>query len=357
MNNGSNGTMQAAVLHGIHDLRIEAVPAPGAPKPNEARIQINKVGICGSDVHYWEHGRIGDFIVESPMVLGHECSGTVVEVGVNVTHLQPGDRVALEPGVPRLSNAISHYYMKKGEYNLCPDIFFFATPPDHGSFCDYVNHPADFCFKLPDNVSLEEGAMIEPLSTGIYAARVAPVVMGDTVAITGAGPIGLMNCLAVQAAGAANVIISDVVPERLAVAKEIGATHVVQGDAAELKEVARSLTDGRGADVCIECAGHPRALSACIAAARPGATVVLIGMPPDDTATLNINDMIVREIKLRPIFRYNNTFPTGVNLLASGKVNLKPLISKRFTLPQVPEAFEYVVANRATCVKAVVEIS
>lgn len=350
-------TMQAAVLHGIRDLRVEVVPAPGAPAPNEARIQINKVGICGSDVHYWENGRIGDFVVREPMILGHECAGTVVEVGSAVHHLRPGDRVAIEPGVPRLSNAISHYYMKRGEYNLCPDIFFFATPPDHGSFCDYVNHPADFCFKLPPNVTLEEGAMIEPLSTGIYAARVAPITMGDTVAITGAGPIGLMNLLAARAAGASQVIISDMAPGRLEVARKIGATQVVAGDAAQLKETARSLTDGRGADVCIEAAGHPAALSAAIGAARAGGTVVLIGLPPDDTATLNISDLIVREIKLRPIFRYNNTFPTGVQLLASGKVDVKPLISRRFSLAEVPSAFEYVHANRSTCVKAIVDVA
>ncbi len=350
-------TMQAAVLHGVRDLRVEAVPVPDAPRANEVKVAINKVGICGSDVHYWEHGRIGDFVVRAPMILGHECAGTVVETGHGVTHLKIGDRVCLEPGVPRLSTNISHFYMKRGEYNLCPDIFFFATPPDHGSFCNFVNHPAAFCFPLPDNVSLEEGALIEPLSTGIYAARVAPVIMGDTVVITGAGPIGLMNLLAVQAAGAAHVIISDTVPERLQIAQAIGATKTIVGGAEELKDAAQQLTEGRGADVCIECAGHPDALNACIAAARPGATVVLIGMPPNDTATLNINDLIVREIKLRPIFRYNNTFPTGVNLLASGKINLKPLISKRFSLAEVPQAFEYVVANRATCVKAVVDVS
>jgi len=349
-------TMQAAVLYGINDLRVESVAAPGAPAPKEAKIQINRVGICGSDVHYWQHGRIGDFVVREPMILGHECSGTVVEVGTDVSHLQPGDRVALEPGVPRGSTPSSNYYLKKGEYNLCPDIFFFATPPDHGSFCQFVNHPAEFCFKLPDNVSLEEGAMIEPLSTGIYAARVAPIISGDTVVVTGAGPIGLMNVLTALAVGAANVIVSDPVAARLEVAREIGATHTVSGSAEELKQLAQDLTEGRGADVGIEAAGHPLALNACIAASRPGATVVLIGMPPNDTAEININDLIVREIKLRPIFRYNNTFPTGVQLLASGKVNVKPLLSKTFTLPQVPEAFEYVVANRDTCVKAVVEI-
>lgn len=349
-------TMQAAVLHGVKDLRVEEIAAPGAPAPNEVKIQINKVGICGSDVHYWEHGRIGSFVVEAPMVLGHECAGTVVEVGENVTHLQKGDRVCIEPGVPRLSTPASHYYMKKGEYNLCPDIFFFATPPDHGSFCDFVNHPADFCFKLPDNVSLEEGAMIEPLSTGIYAARVAPIRMGDCVVITGAGPIGLMNLLAAKAAGATTLIISDMVEARLEIARQIGATHTVRGDANELKQLAQNATKGRGADVAIECAGHPSALNAAIEATRAGGVVVLIGMPPNDTATVNVNDLIVREITLRPIFRYNNTFPTGVELLASGKVDVKPLISKRFSLEETPAAFDYVVENRATCMKAIVDL-
>jgi L-iditol 2-dehydrogenase len=350
-------TMQAAVLHGVKDLRVESVEAPGAPARGQVKVQINKVGICGSDVHYWEHGRIGDFVVRAPMILGHECAGTVVEVGEGVTHLKEGDRVAIEPGVPRLSTLASHFYMKKGEYNLCPDIFFFATPPDHGSFCDLVLHPADFCFKLPENVSLEEGAMIEPLSTGIYASRVAPITTGDTVVITGAGPIGLMNVLTAKAGGASHIIVSDMVASRLEVARQIGATHTVQGGADELKAAAQEVTDGRGADVCIECAGHPSALNACIKAARAGATVILIGMPPGDTAEVNINDLIVREVKLRPIFRYNNTFPTGVSLMASGRVDVKPLISKRFGLAEVPQAFEYVVENRQTCVKAIVDIA
>ncbi|HEX8552728.1 MAG TPA: NAD(P)-dependent alcohol dehydrogenase [Abditibacteriaceae bacterium] len=349
-------TMKAAVLHAVGDLRVEEMPRPHAPAPNDVQIEIGKVGICGSDVHYWQHGRIGDFVVNAPMILGHECAGTVVAVGENVTHLQPGDRVAIEPGVPRLSNAASHYYMKKGQYNLCPDIFFFATPPDHGSFCNFVNHPADFCFKLPDNVSLEEGAMIEPLSTGIYAARVAPIQMGDVVVITGAGPIGLMNLLAAKAAGAAHVLISDPVESRLQAAREIGATAAVKS-AEELREATLELTDGRGADVGIEAAGHPSALNSCLQAVRAGSTVVLIGMPPEDTAQININDLIVREITLRPIFRYNNTFPTGVNLLASGKVDVKPLISKRFSLDQTPEAFQYVVDNRETCVKAIIDMA
>lgn len=349
-------TMPAAVLHGAGDLRVEQVPLPPPPARGEVQVHISKVGICGSDVHYFEHGRIGDFVVEQPMILGHECSGVVARVGEGVSHLKVGDRVAIEPGVPRLSNFASNFYMKRGQYNLCPDIFFFATPPDNGSFCSFVNHRADFCFKLPDNVSLEEGALIEPLSTGIYAARVAPVKMGNTVVITGAGPIGLMNLLACRAAGATRIVVSDVVESRLEVARQIGATSTVRGGADELRATARELTGGLGADVCIECAGHPSALAAAIGAARAGGTVVLIGMPPSDVAQININDLIVREITLRPIFRYNNTFPTGIELLSSGQVDVLPLISKRFSLNEVPEAFNYVLDNRATCVKAIVDV-
>ncbi len=348
--------MSAAVLHGTRDLRVEQVPLPPPPARGEVQVHIAKVGICGSDVHYFEHGRIGDFVVEKPMILGHECSGVVAQVGEGVSHFKEGDRVAIEPGVPRLSNFASNYYMKQGRYNLCPDIFFFATPPDNGSFCSFVNHNADFCFKLPDNVSLEEGAMIEPLSTGIYAARVAPVKMGDTVVITGAGPIGLMNLLACRAAGATNILISDLVESRLEVAQQIGATATIRGGADELKAAAHEVTNGLGADVSIECAGHPSALRAAIGACRAGGTVVLIGMPPEDSAPINVNDLIVREITLRPIFRYNNTFPTGVELLSSGKVDVKPLISKRFSLAEVPQAFNYVLDNRATCVKAIVDV-
>lgn len=352
----NQNTMQAAVLHAVHDLRVEAVPRPGPPAPFEVTVRISQVGICGSDVHYWEHGRIGNFVVREPMILGHECAGVVEQVGSAVRHLQVGDRVALEPGVPRLSTATSRYYMKHGHYNLCPDIFFFATPPDHGSFCELVNHQADFCFKLPPSVSLEEGAMIEPLSTGIYACRMAPVTMGDVVVIAGAGPIGLMNLLAAKAAGAAHVLVSDVVAARLDMARRLGATQTITGSAAELRAAAEELTGGLGADVGIECAGHPDALQACITSVRAGATVVIVGLPPGDTAAINISDLVVREIRLQPIFRYHNTFPTGVNLLASGKVDLKPLISRRFQLAEVPQAFEYVSTHRNDCIKALVSV-
>ena len=182
---------RAAVLHAVNDLRIDDVPV-STPGPNEVLLAIRSVGICGSDVHYWEHGRIGRFVVESPMILGHESAGVVEEVGPGVTNLSPGDRVAIEPGVPcRVCS-----FCKSGRYNLCPDVQFLATPPVNGSMARYMTHAADFCNKLPDHVSLDEGAMLEPLSVGIHACRRGEVGMGSRVLITGAGPIGLVTLLA-----------------------------------------------------------------------------------------------------------------------------------------------------------------
>src|SRR5512141_2535439 len=183
--------MQTAVLHRAHDLRLEERPIP-RPGPDEVLVAIRAVGVCGSDVHYWHEGRIGDFVVQAPLVLGHECAGVVVESGAEVTSLAPGDRVALEPGVPcRRCPAC-----KSGRYNLCPDVIFMATPPVDGAFAQYVVHPADFAYRLPDHASLEEGALLEPLSVGIHAARRAGVGLGDTVLVGGAGPIGLTALLA-----------------------------------------------------------------------------------------------------------------------------------------------------------------
>jgi L-iditol 2-dehydrogenase len=159
--------MKAAVLHGVHDCRLEDVPIPTRKGEDEVLVRIRSCGVCGSDVHYYTHGRIGDFVVEGPMILGHECAGEVVEVGAEATGLQPGERVAIEPGWPCRKCA----FCKQGKYNLCPEVEFYATPPYDGALAEYVRAPADFCYKLPDNVSTDAGAMVEPLATGLQAVK------------------------------------------------------------------------------------------------------------------------------------------------------------------------------------------
>uniref|UniRef100_A0A673MR35 Sorbitol dehydrogenase n=1 Tax=Sinocyclocheilus rhinocerous TaxID=307959 RepID=A0A673MR35_9TELE len=273
---------------------------------------MHSVGICGSDVHYWQNGRIGDFVLKQPMVLGHEASGRVVKVGSAVTHLNAGDRVAVEPGVPREVDE----FFKSGHYNLSPSIFFCATPPDDGNLCRYYKHNANF-YKLPDNVTYEEGALIEPLSVGIHACKRAGVTLGCSVFVCGAGPIGLVSLLAAKAMGASQVIISGFCPLPVLVEEMLGCMP----------------------QISIECTGVQSSIQTAIYAARSGGVVVLVGLGAEMT-TVPLLNAAVREVDIRGVFRYCNTWPVAISMLASKKVNVKPLVTHRFSLEQAVEAFE-----------------
>jgi L-iditol 2-dehydrogenase len=315
--------MRAAVLHPPGEIRIEERERP-SPGPREVLVQITAVGVCGSDVHYYEHGRIGPFVVEAPLVLGHESAGRVVELGDGASRHAVGDRVALEPGVPcgRCREC------RAGRYNLCADVRFFATPPVDGAFAEYVTIHEDFAFALPESLSDEEGALMEPLSVGVWACRKAGVSAGDRVLVTGAGPIGQLAMQCALAFGATEVIVSDVNPHRLALARRTGATQTVTpGDDLDLD-----------ADALIECSGHPAALAAGIRALRPAGTAVLVGMGPEEEGTLPLSVIQAREIWVTGTFRYANTYPTAIALAASGRVDLKAIMSGRFQLEEAEAA-------------------
>jgi L-iditol 2-dehydrogenase len=346
---GMAGSNLAAVLYGVGDLRVEARPTP-EPGPGEVLVAMRTVGICGSDVHYLTHGRIGNFVVRAPMVIGHESAGEVAAIGPGVTSLVPGDRVALEPGIPcRVCAAC-----KSGRYNLCRDMRFFATPPIDGSMAQFVTHPADFCFKLPEHVSLDEGSLLEPLSVGLHACRRGGVVPGSRVLVLGAGPVGLTALLMARAAGAAEVLIADVRAERLDLAASLGATAILDARDPHLARLARERARGP-IDVTIECSGAEPAVRAAIAATRPGGTVVLVGMGADDMQ-LPILDAAAREVDLRGIFRYVNTYPAALALVASGQIDAKPLVTHRFPLERVSEAFAAVQNPSSGSVKVIVDI-
>lgn len=333
--------MKVAVLHGVRDVRIEERPVP-EPGPGEVLVQVRSVGTCGSDVHYYEHGRIGDFVVEQPLVLGHEPSGVVVARGGEARLHEVGRRVALEPGVPCSVCA----QCKAGRYNLCPRMRFFGTPPIDGAFCEYVVLREDFAHPVPDALSDDAAGLLEPLSVGVWANRKAQVAPGSRVLITGAGPIGLVATQTARAFGASEVVVTDVNPRRLAVAKELGAT-------ATLNVAEEGLADADfEPDVLLECSGVPVAAGQGIRKVGRAGRVVLIGMGGDEIP-LPLAHVQNFEIEVTGTFRYADTWPTAIALAAGGEVDLDRLVTHRFALDQVEEALT-VAAEDESVIKAVV---
>ncbi|XP_059164914.1 sorbitol dehydrogenase-like [Physella acuta] len=342
-------TNLTAVLYAKDDMRLEDQPVP-EPGPGEVLLEMQQVGICGSDVHYWTHGQIGHFVVKAPMVLGHEASGVVSKLGAGVLNIKVGDRVAIEPGVPcRICN-----YCKTGRYNLCLDMKFCATPPYHGNLTRYYVHAADFCFKLPDHVTFEEGALLEPLSVAVHACNRAGLSLGNTVLICGAGPIGLVNILTAKAKGASTVCVTDIDEARLKKAKEIGADYVIKINSKDPLVAAQAIeeTVGDKVDISIECSGAAQSIQTAICATKSGGVVVLVGLG-QDTVELPIVNAAIREVDIRGIFRYVNCYPTALAMVASGRVNVKPLITHRFKLEESLQAFE--AAKRGEGIKIMIK--
>lgn len=293
------------------------------------------------------HGRIGDFVVQKPMVLGHEASGVVRLVGEGVHGFEEGDRVALEPGIPCGRCSVC----KNGRYNLCPDVRFAATPPVDGSLAHFIAHPAAFCYKLPPMVSFDEAALFEPLSVGIHACRRGNVSLGHRVLITGAGPIGIICMLVAKSCGASEIVIHDIDPERLQVAKELGASRVhVSHAQADPKIVATGIE----ADVCIDATGVESAIKTCVYGAKRGGVVVIVGMGKPEVS-FPVLEASIREVDLRGVFRYCNTYPTALQLVASGKVQLKRLVTHRFKMADAEEAFSTARDRNSKSIKVIID--
>lgn len=344
--------VRALVLEKQHELALREIELPLETGPGMVKIAIHTVGVCGSDVHYYTHGRIGPFVVEAPMVLGHEAAGTVVEVGEGVSHLKVGDRVCMEPGVPDANSRAS----RLGMYNVDPAVTFWATPPVHGVLTAEVVHPANYTFKLPDNVSFAEGAMVEPFAVGMQAATKARITPGDTAIVLGAGPIGTMVALAALAGGCARVIVADLAQPKLVIAAQYQGIIPVNIREQNLAEEIARLTDGWGADVVFECSGSPRAWETIMELPRPGGCIVVVGLPVEPVK-VDIAGASVKEVRIENVFRYAHQYDRAIALIASGKVDLKPLISETFAFEDAVRAFDRAVEARPDDVKLQIRVA
>ena len=346
------GKMKVAVMLGVGKMGFEERDIPKA-KDDEVLVKLEYVGICGSDLHYYETGAIGDYVVKPPFVLGHEPGGTVVEVGKNVKHLKVGDRVALEPG-----KTCGHCeFCKTGRYNLCPDVVFFATPPVDGVFQEYVAHEADLCFKLPDNVSTLEGALIEPLAVGFHAAIQGEAHLGQRAVVMGAGCIGLVSMMALKARGVSEVYVVDIMEKRLEKALELGATGVINGAKEDVLERVKELTGGAGMDLVIETAGTEITTRQAIHMAKKGSNIVLVGYSKSGEMTLPMSLVLDKELTFKTVFRYRHIYPMAIDAVAAGKVNLKGIVTDVVGRDEAQKAMDYSVNNKADIVKAVIRIA
>lgn len=351
------------VLRAVKDVAIEERSKPTLADPHTVLVHVSQTGICGSDVHYWQRGRIGPYVLTGPMVLGHESSGVVSEVGCAVTHLKPGDKVAMEPGVP--CRRCSH--CKKGVYQHCQSMIFAATPPHDGTLAKYYINASDFCYKLPDSMDLEEGAMVEPVAVAVSVAAIAGNLAHRTVLVMGCGPIGILCQSVARAQGASRVIAVDIVQARLDLAKKYGADATYMPPKAEpgvdamdhAEDVAsrmkRDLSLGDGSEVVLECSGAEACIQLGVCVAQPGGTLVQAGMGKE-VVSFPITTVCTQGLTVRGSIRYvAGAYPAAIDLISAGKIDVKGLITNRFRFEQAEEAFELVREGRSDVFKVMIQ--
>jgi len=343
--------MRAMFLHGPKDLRLGEMPKP-VPGPGEALVRVKTVGICGSDQHNYLFGEIGGVFLKEPLVIGHEVSGVVEALGPGVEGPAVGTPVAVDPSI-----SCGHcQYCLEGYPNLCPQNRFFGGPPVHGGLCEYLTHPAELLFPLPAGMSYDEGALLEPMGVALYVAGLADVRLGDRVAVLGCGPIGLMTIQMLRLSGAVEILATDVVPERLQAAQRLGADWVCHAGEQDAVRAIKEHTGGRGVDVVIEAAGVLETVPQAVEAVRPGGTVVIVGIPPEDRISFVVSTARRKGLTIKFDRRMAHTYPRSIDLVASGRVNIRPLATHHFPLERTAEAIELVLARRDGVLKAMIEV-
>lgn len=343
--------MKAVRLYAPRDLRLDEVPAP-KPGEAEALVRVRALGVCGSDVHYYLDGRIGDDVAPFPFTLGHEFAGEVVALGPGAEGPPVGTRVAVDPAIACGTCEIC----MEGNPNCCPSVRFPASPPVQGALCELYSHPAWLCVPLPDGLSFAEGAMLEPLGVAIHAVELAKARPGSTVAVLGAGPIGLLIVQVAQDAGARRVFVSEPIAARRAMAERLGATDVVDPGACDPVQRLHDATDGRGVDIVIEAAWGCEAVEQAIGMSRPAGRVVLVGIPREDACAFTASVARRKGITILMSRRMRAVYPGAIDLVRNGHVDPLPLITHRFTLEQASAAFDLTASRRDGVCKAMIEI-
>lgn len=342
--------MRSLRLHKPYDLRMHDEPVP-EPRPGWVQIQVKSVGVCASDLHWYREGRIGNTAMTDPIILGHEASGMITALGEGVEGLKVGDRVAIEPAKP----CMECEFCKAGHFNVCPGIPFFGTPPTDGCFRDYITWPAALVLKVPDTVSYDDAAMVEPLAVGVYAVELSRVLPGSAIAILGAGAIGLSTLQAARLAGVGRVIVSDPIPARRQVALKLGADEAVEPSG--LADAVARVTNGRGVDIAFECSGSEEAVRECCEVVRVLGEVIIVGIPDGDTYPFAASPSRRKQLSAIFVRRSNLTTDKSIEWVAEGKVDVKSYASHHFSLEQTKEAMELATTRGDGLVRAVIVVN
>lgn len=340
-----------AILKTPGTMKIISAAMP-VPKNDEVMIKVEYVGICGSDVHGFESGPfIPPKDPDQEIGLGHECAGTVVAIGDNVSRFNVGDKVIIEPGVP----CGKCRYCLEGKYNICPDVDFMATQPNYrGALSHYLCHPESFTYKLPDNMDTMEGALVEPAAVGIHAAMLANAKPGKKIIILGAGCIGLMTLQACRCMGASEIVVVDVLEKRLQMARKLGAMATIDATKEDPDVRSKAVLGAAGADIVFETAGARATLKQAPFLVMRGGKIMVVGTVPGDTPIdfLKIN----REVSIKTVFRYANRFPITIDAISSGKFDVKSMVTHIYEFKDVQRAFEESVNNKKDIIKGVIKV-
>lgn len=343
--------MRVMKLHGPGDLRLEEVEKP-TPGSGEVLVQVKEVGVCGSDVHYFEDGRIGDAVVTEPLILGHEFAGVIAEVGPGVSDVRPGDRVAVEPAIPCCECDMC----AQEDYNLCRNIQFCGTPPTNGAFREFMAWPARLVERIPDSMSMGEAAMLEPFAVGVYAVEIAGDVQGKTVGVLGVGAIGLSILQAAKAAGCGETFVTDLIPQRLERASRVGADRTFNANDPNVVDAVKQATGGRGLEIVFEAAGENEAVVQATEMVCPGRLVVVGGIPADDRMCVTASVVRRKGLTIRLLRRSKGTLRRAIRLVEEGKVDVSSFITHRFPLERLEEAFDIARNRKDEALRVVIEL-